>query len=154
MTLYLSFFLLSSPVSLHFSCPAYKAEGHHPEERARWGSIRESLPGRVLQPEPHQGQDAGGCQGTSLTLCMCTCVCIHFINSSKGVVQNLGVICFLAESLFDTILSTCVISFSQHKVQPQSPHNSFCEFYLLTKFVQGGSVSHYNLSVSSKQSGH
>lgn len=49
--------------NLCFSCPAHQATRYIPEKRIRWRSIWESLLGRMLQPQPHQGQDAGGCQG-------------------------------------------------------------------------------------------
>lgn len=37
---------------------AHKAPGHRVEARARRGRLREGLPGRVLQSQSHQGQDA------------------------------------------------------------------------------------------------
>ena len=61
---YHSLHLCWSPhLSLHCRRTAHKTTWHHPEAWVGRGGVREGLPGGVLQPEPNQGQDAGGCQG-------------------------------------------------------------------------------------------
>lgn len=44
-------------------CPEYQTAGHCVEVGAGWGSVWESLPGRMCPPQPRQRQDAGGYQG-------------------------------------------------------------------------------------------
>ena len=46
--------------------PAHQTAGHRAEVGAWRGSVWQSLPGRMCQPQPRQRQDAGRYQGEQI----------------------------------------------------------------------------------------